>query len=188
MSLLKGILDAQGGALVEQLAGQFGLDKNQAQAALAQLVPALGKGVSSNVAQSGGLGSLIGALSNGNHSRYLDDSSQLSNSATVSDGNAILGHLFGSKDVSRQVASRGAEKSGVSSDILKKMLPLVATMVMGSLSKQREAPSSGLAEVLGGLAGGGNQGSATSNLLTSFLDADGDGSIADDVMGMLFKR
>lgn len=183
MSLLNGILDAQGGAMVEKLAGQFGLDNNQAQAALAQLVPALGKGVSSNVAQPGGLSGLIGALTNGNHARYLDDAAQLSNPDTVNDGNAILGHLFGSKEVSRQVASRGAAKTGLSDDVLKKMLPVVATMVMGALSKQRAEPGGGLAGMLGG-----GESSGETSLLTSFLDADGDGSIADDVMGMLFKR
>jgi hypothetical protein len=71
--------------------------------------------------------------------------------------------------------------------VLKKMLPVVATMVMGALSKQRAEPAGGLAEMLGG-----GQSSGPTNLLTSFLEADGDGdgdgSIADDVTGMLFKR
>lgn len=183
MSLLNSILEAQGGAMVENLAGQFGLDRNQAQAALAQLVPALGKGVSNNVAQPGGLGGLIGALTNGNHARYLEEPAQLAQSDTINDGNAILGHLFGSKEVSREVARSSAAKTGLGDDVLKKMLPVVATMVMGALSKQRAQGGGGLADLLGGGDSGGQ-----TNLLTSFLDADGDGSIADDVMGMLFKR
>lgn len=182
MSLLNSILEAQGGAMVENLAGQFGLDRDQAKAALAQLVPALGKGVSNNIAQPGGLGGLISALTNGNHARYLEEPAQLAQADTVSDGNAILGHLFGSKEVSREVARGGAAKTGLSDEVLKKMLPVVATMVMGALSKQRAQAGGGLADMLGGDGGG------ETNLLTSFLDADGDGSIADDVLGMLFKR
>jgi hypothetical protein len=169
--------------MVENLAGQFGLDRNQAQAALAQLVPALGKGVSNNIAQPGGLGGLIGALTSGKHARYLEEPAQLAQADTVNDGNAILGHLFGSKEVSRQVARSGAAKSGLSDDVLKKMLPVVATLVMGALSKQREEPGGGLAAMLGG-----GESSGSTNMLTAFLDADGDGSIADDVLGMLFKR
>lgn len=184
MSLLKGILEAQDGALVGQLASKFGLDQNQAKSALAQLVPALGAGVSRNVSQ-GGLEGLVSALSKGRHDGYLDGTLAIDDDAGINDGNAILGHLFGSKDVSRQVASRSAEKSGIGAAVLKKMLPVVATMVMGSLSKQRSAPGSALTDLLGG---GQQQAAAKPSLLTSFLDADGDGSIADDLMGMFLKR
>lgn len=184
MNLLSGILEAQGGAIVEQLASQFGLDKNQTQSALGQLVPALGAGVSRNVSQPRGLDDLVSALNKGNHSGYLDGSRPLAEPSAIDDGNAILGHLFGSKDVSRQVASRAADKSGIGSDILKKMLPIVATMVMGSLSQQKSAPDSALTDILGG----GRRASAAPDLLTSFLDADGDGSVVDDLMGMFLKR
>ena len=131
---------------------------------MGQLVPALSAGVKRNAGQQTGLDGLIGALKK---------------------GNKILGHLFGSKDVSRQVAAHASEQTGVSSSILKKMLPVVATMVMGGLSKQSNSSGGALA----GLLGGGNQQSGGGqSLLTSFLDADGDGSVADDLLGMLFKR
>ena len=184
MSLLKTILESQGGAVAGQLAKQFGLDANQASSVLGQLVPALSAGVKRNTAQQNGLDGLIGALTKGNHQRYLDDTSHIGQQATVDDGNKILGHLFGSKDVSRQVASRAAEQTGVSSDLLKKMLPVVATMVMGGLSKQSNSGGGALA----GLLGGGQNNSAGQSLISSFLDSDGDGSVADDLLGMLLKR
>ena len=185
MSLLKGILEAQGGALVGQLASQFGLDKNQATSALGQLVPALGAGLSKNVSQEGGLAALVNALGKGKHDDYVEGRRQLNDANTINDGNKILGHLFGSKDVSRQVATRAAEKSGIGSAVLKKMLPVVATMVMGNLSKQRSSPGGALTDILGG----GRQAPAGKpSILTSFLDADNDGSIADDLLGMLLKR
>ena len=60
--------------------------------------------------------------------------------------------------------------------MLKKLLPLVATMVMGALSQQRsqiapQAPAAGS----GGLAG----------MLGSLLDSNRDGSVVDDVASML---
>ena len=185
MSLLKTILESQGGAVAGQLAKQFGLDANQASSVLGQLVPALSAGVKKNVAQQNGLDGLLNALSKGNHQRYLDDTSQLGQQATVDDGNKILGHLFGTKEVSREVASRASQQTGLSSDLLKKMLPVVATMVMGGLSKQSNSGSGG---ALAGLLGGGGQQSSGQSLLTSFLDSDGDGSVADDLLGMLMKR
>ena len=185
MSLLKTILESQGGAVASQLAEQFGLDANQASSVLGQLVPALSAGVKRNVAQQNGLDSLVAALSKGNHQSYLDDASRVGQQATVDDGNKILGHLFGSKEVSREVASRASQQTGVSSDLLKKMLPVVATMVMGGLSKQS---NSGAGGALTDLLGAGKQQSAGQNLLTSFLDSDGDGSVADDLLGMFMKR
>ena len=170
MSLLDTILQATGGQ--DKLAQQFGLDNNQVSAALSQLVPALNQGVKKNAGAPGGLEALLGAISGGNHQKYLDNPDALGDEATTNDGNAILGHLLGSKDVSRSVASRASEKTGIDEGILKKMLPVVATMVMGSLSKNQSNFTSG------------DQPSA--NMLTQLLDADGDGPM-DDVVGM-FKK
>ena len=182
MSLLKTILEAQGGATVNQLARQFGLDNKQTQSALSQLIPALAGGVKNNVNQ-GGLDSLLSALNKGNHQQYLDQPDRLSDQGTVLDGNAILGHLFGNKEVSREVAGRAATATGINQSVLKKMLPIVATMVMGSLGKQSSSGGS-----LGSLMSGGQQrGSGLESMLTSFLDADGDGSIVDDLLGKLLK-
>jgi len=183
MDLLKTILESQGGNTVNQLSNQFGLDGNQTNSALAQLIPMLAGGVKKNV-QKDGLDSLISALNAGNHSQYLDNPSQLENSSTVSDGNAILGHLLGSKDVSRQVAGHAAQNTGIDSSILKKMLPIVATMVMGGMSKQSESGG-----VLGSLlsAGQSSQSSGLEGILTSFLDQDGDGSVVDDLMGKFLR-
>lgn len=183
MDLLRTILEAQGGNGVKQLANQFGLESNQANSVLAQLIPALAGGVKKNV-QQGGLDSLISALNSGNHSQYLDNPSQLENASTISEGNAILGHLLGSKDVSRNVASHAAQNTGVDSSILKKMLPIIATMVMGGMSKQSQNGG-----VLGSLLGGGQsrQSSGLEGMLTSFLDQDGDGSVVDDLMSKFLK-
>lgn len=185
MNLLETILQAQNGGAVSQLSNQFGLDQGQTNSALAQLIPALASGMKNNVGKQDGLDSLMSALSRGKHDRYLDDVSQLGQQETVADGNAILGHLLGSKQVSREVASRASQNTGIDTSILKKMLPIVATMVMGGMSKQ-----SGAGGMLGSLLGGGrqaNQSSGVESLLTSFLDQDGDGSIADDILSKFLR-
>ena len=180
-NLLDTILEAQGGAAVNQLGSQFGLDSSQLGSVLSQLVPALAGGVKTNVNRNG-LDGLVSALNSGNHGRYLDDTSQISNQATVDDGNAILGHIFGSKEVSREVANRASANTGVDSGLLKKMLPVIATMVMGGLSKQSSAGG-----ILGALIGGNQGSSGMESILTSFLDSDGDGSIADDLLSKFLR-
>jgi hypothetical protein len=168
--LIDMLTNAGGGAAVHQIGERFGLSDQQAGSALSQLAPALLAGLQRNTAQPGGLDSLLGALSGGRHAEYLDNPELLQQDSTTQDGNAILGHIFGSKDVSRAVAGRAAEQTGIGADVLKKMLPVVATMVMGGLSKQTRAGQAQAPE-----AGG---------LLSSLLDRNRDGSVADDILGM----
>jgi hypothetical protein len=88
------------------------------------VVPALAAGFQRNLQSQGGLENLMSALSSGNHGQYIDNPLSLGDDSAVTDGNGILGHLLGSKDVSREVASRAAAQTGLSADILKRMLPL----------------------------------------------------------------
>lgn len=179
MNLMEMLMNSGGENALAQLGGSVGLDQRQTQAALEQLLPALGGGLRRNMAQEGGLDGLLAALTSGNHARYVDNPSLMGDADTVSDGNAILGHLLGSKDVSRQVAAHASEQTGIGSDVLKQMLPLAATMLMGALSKQ--SSSSGF---LGNSAAPA-QPEGLLGMLTPMLDSDGDGSVADDVAGMI---
>ncbi len=207
------IKGAAGGMAMEQVAKQFGLNGSQAEGAFRALLPAVSGGLKRNTAQEGGLQGLMGALQGGAHDRYLDDPAELAKPEAVEDGNAILGHLLGSKDMSRQVASHAAQKTGLDTGIMKKMLPMVAAMAMGSLSKQTKQPGvadalmgalsgggaqssgggGGLAGMVGGLLGGGQKQQAQSGgvnlgMLGGLLDADGDGNPMDDILNMVMKR
>ncbi|MCB1019117.1 MAG: DUF937 domain-containing protein [Bryobacterales bacterium] len=181
MNLLETILGASSGAPVRGLAQSFGLSENQASSALQALLPALSGGLKNNVASPGGLESLLGALAGGDHSQYLADPSRLGQASTVQDGNAILGHLLGSKDVSRQVASNASSQTGLPVDMLKKMLPVVATLAMGALAKN--TADKGIQRSSAAAMPGGD----LMSMLGPMLDADGDGSIADDLLGLAGK-
>ncbi|MEM7329198.1 MAG: DUF937 domain-containing protein [Pseudomonadota bacterium] len=213
---MAGLLDLLAGAQAQpakqQLGRQFGLSDDLTQQAMSALIPALAAGLKSNASKPGGVEALLGALNKGSHQRYIDEPSLLGRPETRNDGNSILGHLLGSKDVSRAVASRAAEKTGLGDDILKQMLPVLATMVMGSLAKKSEEPdtlsqlagllgggqaqqqpqNSGLGGLLGGLLGGGRQQPpAQSNglgMLGALFDADRDGSAMDDIFQMVLKQ
>ena len=178
MNILSAIL-GDDDRMVGSLAQQFGLSNDQATSAIGALLPALAGGLQRNVSQPGGLDSLIGALSGGSHGRYLDDTNLLGDSGTVSEGNAILGHILGGKDVSRSVASNAASVTGIGEDTLKKMLPVIATLAMAALSRQ--TASAGAGQV--------SPSSMTDSIgsLGSFLDMNRDGSVADDVMGFVGK-
>ena len=178
MNITDLLLGKETSGSVSELARQFGISEEQARGAVASLAPSLARGMQQQTKKDSGLDSLIDALNNGDHSKYIDDPGVLGRSETTKDGNSILGHIFGSKEVSRNVATHAAQETGLGSTVLKKMLPVVATMVMGSLGKK--------------LLGGGTTTAAparqqSAGILGSLLDSDKDGSIIDDVLGMAFK-
>jgi hypothetical protein len=180
--LLEMILKSQNGAAVEQLARNFGVSGEDATRAIAGMLPGLSSGMQSNISSPEGLESLGRALHQGRHQQYLERPETLGDQSTIQDGNNILGHILGSKDASRQLAGEASARTGLDSGTLKKMLPAIAAMLMGGLSKQ-QASAGGLGQAPAGAA----DSSALGSMLTSFLDADKDGSIADDLLGMARK-
>jgi hypothetical protein len=184
MNILETLLAAGGGNVVGQLARQYGTQPDATQSAVTQIVSVLSKGIANNTSTQSGLDGLLGALTNGNHSRYLDDVSQATSPDGVEDGNGILGHILGSKDVSRELASRVGANTGLDSGIVKQMLPVIATMLMGALAKRNSG--GGLGSLIGAAAAGGALSSGQSGL-GSLLDMNRDGSIADDIIGMAGK-
>ena len=172
MGLADMLLNAHGGDATAVLAQRFGISPDQAASAVSALAPALASGLQQNAASEGGLQSLLGALLGGQHQQYVENAETLDRPDTTADGNAILGHVLGSKDVSRQVASRASEQTGLGTDLLKQMLPVVAAMAMGVLSKHtvsqagdQASADSGMLGTLGSLLGGGQASSSAGALM-----------------------
>ncbi len=183
----------------QQIGQQLGLDDAATSKAIQALLPALAAGLASNAQKPGGIEALLGALSSGQHDRYLDQPQSLARPETVADGNAILGHLLGSKDMSRAVAGAAAQKTGLSDQVLKMALPMVATMVMGQLAKGTQGKQSASANtfglddlmgMIGGAAGGQAKpqgGGGLMGMLGGMLDSNKDGSAVDDIFRMVMK-
>jgi hypothetical protein len=193
---------AQMGGL-KSIANELGVSETQVASGASALAPAIlggfKKQAQSESSGLAGLGGLLGKLGGGG---LLDDvlGSQPTN---VNRGNDVLGQIFGSKDVSRTVAQDAAGKTGLSPDLLKKMLPMVAMLVAGFMAKQKgigaaqnapaAAPAStggGLGGMLGGLLGGGAAGAqrvGAAGGLASMLDMDGNGNPLDDILRMAGK-
>lgn len=180
MNILDMVMNSGNGAAVRQVGSQLGLDESQTAAALSALVPALASGVKRNVQAPGGLDGLVAALTSGNHQRYIDNPDALGDPAAVDEGNGILGHVVGSKDVSREIATRAADQTGIGADVLKKLLPLAATLMMGAIAKQH-------AQVGSTSLGGQTTGGGLAGMLGGLLGQSADGSGIGDVGGMLGK-
>ena len=164
MELLEMIAGAHGGRGLESIGSQFGLDQRQTQAALEQLAPAVAAGLRRNVHDPRGMLALVNALEHGSHDQYLDEPDMIQFGSVADDGNRILDHVFGSKDVSRGVAMHAAGQTGIGGAILKQLLPIIASMVLGALTRKMgggRAPApqprggGGLGDILGDILGGG---------------------------------
>lgn len=169
------LLAQLGGA--QQMARELGLSQQQVQSGAAALLPAILGGFQKKAGAGGGmdLGSLLGQLGG-------------AQAADTGIGNDVLGQIFGSKEVSRAVANHAASSSGLDPAVLKKMLPMLATLAAGYMARQgKAAPAQGAAGgLLGGLLGGlagGNRGGVGG--LAALLDANGNGNPLDDILGKL---
>ena len=136
-----------------EIGRQFGLNEEQTRAAVEALTPVVAAGMRrSGSAGGGGLEDIIKSIT---QSGVPDEAG-----AATSQGNDILGEIFGSKDVSRGVANELSATSGIGASILKKMLPIIASIVMAQVVKQMGSGSrngtsgGGLGDILGDILGG----------------------------------
>ncbi|RWD92015.1 DUF937 domain-containing protein [Mesorhizobium sp.] len=143
---------AQNGAGMQALAQQYGLSMQQTQAAIQALLPAFSQGLQRNTADPYGMGAFMTAMASGQHAKYFEDATRAFSPQGINEGNGILGHLFGSKDLSRAVAAQAAQATGLSQQVLQQMLPAMASMMMGGLFKQ----TNNQMQAAGGFGGGSN--------------------------------
>lgn len=139
-SLYDMIMQAQNGNAVEIMARQFGLAQEQAAKAVAALMPAFSEGFKRNAANPYDMAAFMKALTTGEHAKYFEDVSKAFTPQGLAEGNGILSHLFGNKDVSRAIAAQAAQMTGIGQEIYKQMLPVMASTLMGGLFKQSFAP------------------------------------------------
>lgn len=177
MNILDLLLSSENKPALDEMARNFGLNENQTRSAVEGLIPALSRSMQNNTGSEQGMDELLDALRTGKHGQYMEQPNTLSRPEASEDGNGILGHLFGNKQVSRDVASQVSQQSGISSSILKKMLPIVASLAMGAISKQ----------VMGGGSPSRVNRGSSGGIIGMLLDSDKDGSIWDDVLGMAAK-
>ena len=167
------LLNQAGG--VGAIAQQLGVDEATVERGTGALLPHVENGVetqglptapaddSGEQAQGGVLGGLLGAaMGGGGLMSAGPGTGGILGSLIGGGGNQILGHIFGSKDKSREVASQASEQSGVDPSILKKLLPIVAGAVAmhyvtkrghGGAAPADQGGGGLLGSILGGIEG-----------------------------------
>ncbi|WP_339652393.1 DUF937 domain-containing protein [uncultured Maribacter sp.] len=190
---MAGLLDLlnspMGKQLISGVAGQTNQPENKTADVLSMAMPLILGAMKKNVSSPDGAEGLMNALSNKHNGSILDNLGGLFNGGVddnvMQDGAGILGHVFGGKQAN--VENALSQKSGLDADSIAQILKIAAPIVMGMIGKQTAQSnvndSSGMNALLGSMLGGQPQ--ENQSLITTLLDADGDGSILDDVAGMV---
>jgi hypothetical protein len=146
---------------IEALASQLGVAPEQARRGAEALLPSVLGGMGDN---SAGLETHVNELGGAELAQNVVGSEP----TQIDKGNQLLGGIFGSKDVSRQVAGHAAQSSGLDPALLKQMLPILAMLVAGHLAGRSGGQQGGLGgilgSVLGGLGGAGGLGAGNAGL------------------------
>jgi hypothetical protein len=180
-----------GQTLINGAAQKTNTSKDQTANVLSQAMPLILGAMQRNARTPEGAASLSSALENPKHNGgVLDMLGGLfgdgpgSPDDLVSEGSGILGHVLGNKQP--QVENAISTSSGVNADSVAQILKIAAPIIMGLLGKQKQekqVSQNNIGDLLGSVMG--QSGSHDDSFLTTILDADGDGSMIDDVAGMV---
>ena len=188
LEALLGLLQGQDlGNLASQVGGNEGEVKNGVMAALPAMLVALGK----NAGTEKGAEELNNALENKHDGSILDNLPGYLSNPDLKDGAGILNHLFGNQ--TSNVANAVSQSSGLDTNGSMKMLQMLAPILMGMLGqqkKQNNLDAKGLGNLTSMLASNFGSEAGASGIMeavTNLLDANKDGNVMDDIMGMVGK-
>lgn len=156
-----------GGDVSRQLGASLGLKSSDAAQLIPQVIPMIMGGLKRQMETRGGAARLDHILNKYGREDVLDDiGTALSAKARDTDPDPQLGGLLGPSGL--QASQMIGQKFGLSTDKAMSLIPMLAPLILGFLSKQKNA------------AGGAGLGG-----LAALIDRDGDGNILDDIAGFL---
>ncbi len=179
-----------GKQLVQGASAQTGQPEDKTANVLSMALPVILGAMQRNAATPQGAQSLNRALDDSRHDGSILDQlsgllgSQGADSALVQDGAGILEHVLGGNR--QRVEQNISKTSGVDANAVAQIIKIAAPIVMGILGNQKrkdQVGETGLGDLLGSVLGKNTK--HDRSLLESILDADGDGSVIDDVAGMV---
>ncbi len=183
-----------GKTLINGASQQLGHDQKTTTTALGAALPLILGAMKNNAKTPEGAEGLLSALGNQKHGGgILDNLSSILGGGGIDDdvlqdGAGILGHVFGGRE--ENVANAVSKSSGLDFGSAMNILKVAAPFVMGYLGKQTRQQGVSNQNDIGSLLGNmlGGESDHQQSMVTRLLDADGDGSIIDDVAGMILGK
>jgi hypothetical protein len=186
----------------QQLASRLGVDEAEVNSAVRTLVPVLVGGLQQNAQDPDTATSIASAANNHAASGLLDGGVSV-DQVDETDGSKAIAKIFGGNDTG-QVASALSGGGAGNSELIQKLLPILAPIVLAYIGKklsggqgaQAQGQSGGgLGDILGSILGGGAQGGGggggdnpLGSILGTVLGGDKGGGLGDILGGLLGGR
>lgn len=165
-NFLEEFMGSMGGDVASQISGKLGIDQNTVNQILPQVVPMILGGLKKQKDEHGGQDRVDHILNKYGSASNLDNLGDLfSSKANEQNPDPNLGGLLGNSG--SQAVNMLSNQFKLDSGSASKLIPMIAPVVLGFLTKKRD------------------NGGAGSSGISALLDQDGDGSILDDVAGFL---
>ena len=186
MASILDLLNTQmGEELVKKASSKTSEDKGKVTSALGMALPLILGAMKRNTKDPDGAENLDKALQSEKHNGdVLNNLEEKDAEELTGEGSKILNHVLGSRQSGISKTIAGALNMDESS--VNKILEMAAPVIMGLLGQQKRKDNigaSGLSGLLGSVMGSNS--SHDQSLVETLLDADGDGSVIDDVAGMV---
>jgi len=157
-----------GPQVAKELSSKMKIDQNTAKKLIPQIAPLILGGLKKQKDEQGGAARVDHILNKYGSASALDNIADIFSKGTKEKNpDPALGGLLG--DSGLQAVSLLTKQFNLKGDQAKQLIPMLAPIVLGSLSKKRDADGAG------------------SSGIAKLLDQDGDGSILNDVAGFLMK-
>jgi hypothetical protein len=189
-SILDLLSSDMGKQLIGAASAKTGQSPEKTANVLSMALPVILGAMQKNAATPQGAQSLNKALDDNRHDgsilNQLSDllGNQSADSSLMNDGAGILSHVLGAN---QQKVHQGISKvSGVDANSVAKIIQMAAPIIMGILGSQKRKDNvdeNGLGDLLGSVMGKNTD--HDRSLITTLLDADSDGSVIDDIAGMV---
>ncbi len=189
-SILDLLSSDMGKQLINGASAQTGQSTDNTAKVLSMALPVILGAMQKNSQTPEGAKSLNNALDDNRHDgSILNQLGGLlgggsTDSSLMSDGAGILSHVLGG---SKQNVEQGISKvSGVDSGSVAQIIQMAAPILMSVLGSQKRKDNvgeSGIGDLLGSVMGENTN--HDRSLIETLLDADGDGSVIDDIAGMV---
>ncbi len=187
MSLLELVQQRLGPDAIAQIGQRIGADPGSTGNAVDAAVPLLLSALAGNAAHPDGARALDTAVRERHDGSLLDNLSGYLQKGASTDGEGIIRHVLG--DRTPHVEAGIGKTTGLDAGKIARLLPILAPIVMaalGRMKQQRGLDANGLATLVTGERERLNESApGVMGALGRFLDRNHDGSITDDVGGIL---
>lgn len=148
-------LKGQQRAALDDVARRNGLDPSGLDALLAIVEPAIAQRLEATTLSRGGLADLVSELMVPEHRRLIEQPEAASEPWVRAAGIGALDTIFWDKANSRALAARASAQTGIGQDVIQKLLPILASLILGALAKGSQGGLQDILRRLPDMVGGG---------------------------------